>query len=144
SADEMRECLRYALARLAVRHDRGQLELRVAGDQAQQLPGDVAGSTENDSGYLRAHCGAFTPMASITRSPSAAPLVMALKAETPSWVVMISTPTWLSVEGPVTTQGSIPKRSRNNFTPPQAATGSFADRMTPVKAARISGHSRMA
>src|SRR5712671_7276737 len=140
----MRKRFRHALARLAVRHDGGQIELRMPGNQAQQLPCDVTGPTQNDSGYLRAHRGAFTPMASITRSPSDAPLVMALKAGTPSWLVMISTPTWLSVEGPVTTQGSIPNRSRNNFTPPQAATGSFADRMTPVSAARISGHSRMA
>src|SRR3984893_9206188 len=101
----------------------------MAGNQAHQPTGRLAGSTQDNSGYLRAHCGAFTPMASITRSPSEAPLVIALKAGTPSWLVMISTPTWLSVAGPVTTHGSIPKRSRNSFTPPQAATGSFADRM---------------
>ena len=40
--------------------------------------------------------------------------------------------------GPVTTHGSMPKRSRSSFTPPQAATGSFADSTTPVSAARIS------
>ena len=48
---------------------------------------------------------------------------------------MISTPTWLSVAGPVTTAGSMPKRSRNSLTPPQAATGSLADSTTAVSAA---------
>ena len=47
---------------------------------------------------------------------------------------MISTPTWLSVAGPVTAQGSIENRSRSSFTPPQAATGSFAESTTAVSA----------
>src|SRR5689334_5021129 len=132
------------LAGLAVGHDRRKLELRMTGEQAQQLSGNVTGAAEDDGRDLRAHCATFTPMASITRSPSAAPSVMALQAGTLSWFVMISTPTRLSVEGPVTTQGSIPKRSRRSFTPPHAATGSFADSTTPVNAARMSGHSRIA
>ena len=57
---------------------------------------------------------------------------------------MMSTPTELSVEGPVTAAGSMPKRSRSSFTPPQAATGSFADRTTEVSAWRMSGASRIA
>ena len=47
---------------------------------------------------------------------------------------MISTPTLLSVAGPVTAHGSMPNRSRSIFTPPHAATGSFADSTTPVSA----------
>src|SRR5882757_8137043 len=120
---EVWKCFRYALTRLAVRHDGSQLELRMAGDEAQQLACNIAGSTQNNGGDPCGHCGAFTPIASMTRSPSAAPFVMALKAGTPSWSVMISTPTWLSVEGPVTTHGSMPKRSRSSLTPPHAATG---------------------
>src|SRR6185312_6834505 len=141
----MRKRLGHALAGLAVGHNSGQLEVWMAGYQPQQLTRDISGTTQNDCRDLRAHCAAtFTPIAWITRSPSAAPLVMALNADTPSWLVMISTPTWLSVEGPVTTQGSMPKRSRSSFTPPQAATGSLAESTTPVSAARMSGHSRMA
>ena len=63
-------------------------------------------------------------------SPSSAGLLIALKASTPICSRMISTPTWLSVAGPVTTHGSIPKRSRSSLTPPHAATGSFADSTT--------------
>src|ERR1700748_1068175 len=143
----MRERTSHGFARLAVRHDRGELELWVPGNETQQLSGHVAGAAEHDCwNPRRAHDAtpAFTPIASITRSPSAAPSVIALNAATPIWVLMISTPTALSVAGPVTTQGSTPNRSRNNFTPPQAATGSLAERMTPVSAARMSGHSRMA
>src|ERR1700739_3661295 len=132
----------HRLARLTVRHDGGELELGMPGNEAQQFSGHIAGAAQNDSrNPCRAHDAtpAFTPIASITRSPSAAPSVIALNAATPIWVLMMSTPTALSVAGPVTTQGSTPKRSRNSFTPPQAATGSFAERMTPVSAARMSG-----
>ncbi len=72
---------------------------------------------------------------SMTQSPSAAPLVMALNAGTPNLSRMIFTPTALSVAGPVTTDGSMPNCSRSSFTPPQAATGSFADSTTEVSAA---------
>src|SRR5205085_9863970 len=145
-AAEVRERRRQRLARLAVGHHRRELEARMRGDQAQPLAGPVAGTAEHHGGDAPAHCtaAAASPSASITRSPSAAPLPMALQAGTPIWVVMISTPTWLSVAGPVTTHGSMRKRSRSSFTPPQAATGSFADRMTALSAARISGHSRIA
>src|SRR3984957_8824937 len=143
---QVRKRVRNRLSWLAIGHDRSELQLRMPGNQAQQLAGHIAGATENDCWNRRAHDAtpAFTPIASITRSPSAAPSVIALNAATPIWVLMMSTPTALSVAGPVTTQGSTPKRSRNSFTPPQAATGSFAERMTPVSAARMSGHSRMA
>jgi hypothetical protein len=57
---------------------------------------------------------------------------------------MISMPTALSVEGPVTSAGWIAKRSRRSVTPPQAATGSFAENTTALSEARISGSSRMA
>ena len=33
----------------------------------------------------------------------------------------------------------MPNRSRSSFTPPHAATGSFADSTTPVSASRMSG-----
>src|SRR5262249_10921620 len=131
----------------------GELEIRMAGDQAQQLAGDVAGAAENDGGNLRdrhaaAPSGAMSlplrPTASITQSPSAAPALSALNACTPSCFSVISTPTLLSVDGPVTTQGSMLNRSRNSFTPPHAATGSLAESTTPVSAERMSSHSRIA
>ena len=46
--------------------------------------------------------------------------------------------------GPVTAVGSTLKRSRKSFTPPHAATGSFADSTTLLSAWRMSSHSRMA
>src|SRR5262249_9732557 len=153
-AREMRKGFAHRLAGLAVRHHRRQLELRMPRDQAQQLAGHIAGTAEHDRGNLAVrvrHAAApsatrvlpESPTASITRSPSAAPLLMALNADTPSCFSMMSTPTLLSVAGPVTTHGSTPKRSRSSFTPPHAATGSFADNATPVSAARMSGQSRI-
>src|SRR5262249_25108248 len=106
-AHQVRKRVSHRLARLAVRHHRRQLELRVSRNQAQHLTGPVAGAAEHDCWNSCTHAAtpALTPIASITRSPRAAPFVMALNAETPIWVVMISTPTALSVDGPVTTQG---------------------------------------
>ncbi len=56
-----------------------------------------------------------------SKSPSSAPLVMALIAGPWSARLMMSMPTWLSVAGPVTTAGSMPNSSRSSLTPPQAA-----------------------
>src|SRR3954463_1829387 len=92
-ACQVRESLDYALARLAVRHYGSQLKPRMAGNQAQQLACNIAGPTQDDRRNARRHCGAFTPIASMTRSPRAAPFVMALNAETPNCSVMTSTPT---------------------------------------------------
>src|SRR3569833_246219 len=92
-AGQVRKCLDDALARLAVRHDGRQLELRMTGNQAQQLARNIAGPPQDNGWDARAHCGAFTPIASMTRSPRAAPFVMALKAGTPNCSVMTSTPT---------------------------------------------------
>ncbi len=148
---EVREGLRDRLARLAVGGDRHQLEARMREREAQQFAGHVAGAAQDHGRRLRAHSDssrewatASRPTAVITRSPSAAPLVMALNAGTPSCSRMMSTPTELSVDGPVTTAGSMPKRSRSSFTPPQAATGSLAESTTAVSACRMSGASRMA
>src|SRR5213075_1404327 len=140
-AGQVREGARHGLPRRTLRHHGRELEARVRGDEAQELPGYVAAAAEHHRRNPAAHCAAAagSPSASITRSPRAAPLLMALQAGTPIWVVMISTPTWLSVAGPVTTHGSMRKRSRSSFPPPQAATGSFADRMTALSAVRISG-----
>src|ERR1700692_65938 len=105
----MRKSISHRLARLTVRHDGGEFEVGMPRDETQQLPSYVARAAQNDGGYpRRAHDAtpAFTPIASITRSPSAAPSVIALNAATPIWVLMMSTPTALSVAGPVTTQGS--------------------------------------
>src|SRR5262245_65742374 len=125
----MRKGFAHRLARLAVRHHTRQLELRMPGDQAQQLAGHIAGAAEHNrrnlAGRVR-HAAApsatrvlpASPTASITQSPRAAPLLIALKARTPSCFSMMSTPTLLSVAGPVTTHGSTPKRSRISFTPP--------------------------
>ena len=52
----------HELARLAVRHHRSQLECGCAGDQAQQLAGDIAGAAENDGWDL----------SSLTRRPPGA------------------------------------------------------------------------
>src|SRR5439155_518313 len=89
---------------------RGELAQMLGhGDEAQELPGYVAAAAEHHRRNPAAHCAAAagSPSASITRSPRAAPLLMALQAGTPIWVVMISTPTWLSVAGPVTRHGSM-------------------------------------
>src|SRR5688572_10288604 len=126
------------------------------GDQAQQLAGYIAGATEHNDWYFFAedlhftHSTAsviargFSFSASITQSPSAAPSVIALNAATPNLSRMMFTPTALSVAGPVTTVGSMPNCSRSSFTPPHAATGSFADRTTEVSAERMSGADRIA
>ncbi len=108
-AGQVREGARHGLPRRTLRHHGRELEARVRGDQAQELPGYVAAAAEHHRRNPAAHCAAAagSPSASITRSPRAAPLLMALQAGTPIWVVMISTPTWLSVAGPVTTHGSI-------------------------------------
>ena len=80
----------------------------------------------------------------MTRSPSAAPLLIALNAGTPIWLLDDLDADLVVGGGPVTTHGSISKRSRSSLTPPQAATGSLAESTTPLSAARMSGHSRMA
>jgi hypothetical protein len=77
-------------------------------------------------------------------SPSSAPAAIAFTARTPICCWMMLTPTALSVAGPVTAQGSMPKRSRSSLTPPQAATGSLAERITALSARRMSGSARMA
>src|SRR6185437_7763740 len=92
-AHQVRERLRDTLPWLAVGHDCRKFHLRVACDEAQQLACHVPRATEHDGWNGLAHCGAFTPNASITRSPRAAPSVIALKAGTPSCRVMMSTPT---------------------------------------------------
>src|SRR5579862_3122771 len=106
----------HGLAAAAIRHDARQLQVRVIGKQAQQFAGHEAGAAENDSGHARhgyysavSACGARAPMptASMTASPSAAGLLMALIAGTFICCLMMSTPTWLSVDGPVTTHGSM-------------------------------------
>src|SRR5277367_5377786 len=147
----MREGFGHWLARLAVGHHRGQLQVRMPTDQPQQLTSHVAGAAEHKGGDRLAHSAAIAtaalaprPTDSITESPSAAGLLIALKAGTCICCTMISTPTWLSVAGPVTTHGSTWKRSRSNFTPPHAATGSFAESTTPVSALRMSSQSRIA
>ena len=117
--------------------------------QPQQLAGHVAGAAEHHCRdaralSLRAAAAPLQPSASITRSPSAAPLLERVEGRDLHLLVMISTPTWLSVAGPSPRTARSPKRSRSSFTPPQAATGSLADSTTPVSAARMSGHSRIA
>src|SRR5258706_11255882 len=105
----MRKGLAHRLARLAVAHHAGQHEVRMPGDQPQQFAGHVAGSTEYQRGYARlGHQAALTitalpvrPAASMAASPSAAGLLIALNARTPVCCWMMSTPTWLSVAGPV-------------------------------------------
>ncbi len=82
-AGQVRECFADTLSRLAVRHHGRQLEPRVCGDQTQQLAGNVAGTTEHNGWNRAVHWGVFTLIASITRSPSAAPSVIALNADTP-------------------------------------------------------------
>ncbi len=77
-------------------------------------------------------------------SPSRAPAVIALNARTCICCSMMFTPTALSVAGPVTAQGSILNRSRSSFTPPQAATGSLAERITAVSDLAMSGADRIA
>src|SRR5579875_3570115 len=146
-AREVRERGRDRLAGLAVRQDACYLEDGVCGEQAQQLAGHVAAAAEDDRGNALAHAAAHfgsRPTASMTWSPSAAPSVSALNARTPSCFSMMSTPTRLSVAGPVTTHGSTRNRSRSSVTPPHAATGSLAESTTPVMAARMSAQSRMA
>src|SRR5690242_19680518 len=108
----MRKRFADRFAWLAIRHHRRKLEVRMTRDQPQQLAGDIAGATEDDRGNLcflsvrhAAAPSAATvtcdprPTASITRSPTAAPLLIALNAETPSCFWMMSTPTLLSVAG---------------------------------------------
>ena len=44
----MAECLGDRLARLAVGHHARELEVRMRGEQPQQLAGDIAGAAEHD------------------------------------------------------------------------------------------------
>src|SRR5262245_2213222 len=153
-ATQVRKGLGHRFAGLAVRHESLELEARMAGNQARQLPRHVAGAAEDETCSSRAHSTAAaswacasgcarSPRLAMTRSPSAAPSVMALNADTFICSWMICTPTWLSVAGPVTTQGSMANSSRNSLTPPQAATGSLADSTSAVIAERMSSHLRM-
>jgi len=101
--DQVRKRARHGLAGRAVGHHGEELEVRVARDQAQQLTRHVARAAQDDRRRPRAArelarrthaaAAAWSPSASITRSPSAAALEIALKAGTPIWPVMISTPT---------------------------------------------------
>ena len=130
---QVREGLRDRLAGLARRDDRGERQARVrvdagAATRRRRSRCRRARSRESAAG---AHPAAFAsrlprPMLD-QRSPSARRVRHGVERGTSICSWMISTPTWLSVEGPVTTHGSMPKRSRSSFTPPQAATGSFAD-----------------
>src|SRR6185437_12966472 len=92
---KMRECFGNEPARLAVGHHGSEPEARMSREQAQELTGHVTRATEHDcrNGCLHAADSRTRPIVSMTRSPSAAPALSALKAGTPSWVVMISTPT---------------------------------------------------
>src|SRR6188508_2846198 len=113
---EVREGPADRLARLAVRGDRGELEPRVREREPQELTRDIPGAAEDDRGNARVHSSssrspecatASSPTAVITQSPSAAPFVIALNAGTFSRSRMMSTPTELSVDGPVTAAGSM-------------------------------------
>ena len=75
---------------------------------------------------------------------AARPTVSALQRVHAHLLLDDRTPTALSVAGPVTAHGSMSKRSRSSLTPPHAATGSFADRMTADSARRMSGAERIA
>src|SRR5690606_31724793 len=147
-AREMRERGRDRLAGLARRYGAAELELRMLRDEPQKLSGDVARAAEQQY-RPRAHGAAFAasrarPVRARSRSPSAAPFAIALIAGTFERCSMMSMPTWLSVAGPVTTVGSISNSSRSSFTPPHAATGSFAQRTTAVSTLRSSGSCRIA
>src|SRR5262245_33473436 len=120
-------------------------------DEAHQLARDVSGPAQHECRRAGAHSAATggaaalsTPTLAMTLSPSAAPSVIALNAATFICSLMICTPTWLSVEGPVTTHGSMPNFSRSSLTPPHAATGSLAESTRPVMALRMSSHLRIA
>src|SRR5690606_9884442 len=153
-AGEVGKHLRDAIAAAALGDGRGEGEMRMRRDQAQHFSANVAGSSDNDctdafpsSARTGAHEGApglpvRRPPA--TRSPSAALLVSALIAGTDMRVEIWSTPTALSVAGPVTTAGSMPYCSRRILQPPQAATGSFAQRTTVVNALRMASSVNMA
>src|SRR5581483_8031479 len=95
SACQVWECLRDALAGLAVRENPSEREVGVTGEQAQQLARHVARASENDCGDCCAHGAVFapTPMASITVSARPAGFVIALHAGTFICWVMMSTPT---------------------------------------------------
>ena len=103
-ARQMRKRRGERLAGLAVGHRRREPEVRMHGEQPQQLAGHVAAAAEHDCRNRRAQSAGIAPLLTARaprspRSPSAAPSLSALKAGTPICVLMISTPTWLSVAG---------------------------------------------
>src|ERR1019366_3346902 len=149
-APQMRKRRRHGRPGLAVGQDGGNCEARMPGEQPQQLTGDVTGAAQHNGGAPLGHAPTtfasptlLIPSLVMTKSPRSAGLLMALNASKFICSRMSSTPTILSVAGPVTALGSMPKRSRSSFTPPHAATGSFADKTTAVSAALISASWRM-
>src|SRR5690606_31858119 len=143
---EMREHRSDRFAAAALGHRGSEPKLRMLADQAQQLAAHIPGGTEHDGGDAHALTPScrVRPSSAAMRSPSVAPSVSALIAGNASLSRTCSTPTALSVAGPLTTAGSMPYCSRRIFAPPQAATGSFAHRTTTVSASRIAGSARIA
>src|SRR5690606_6930091 len=147
ASGKMRERGGDRLAGLARRDRAAELELGMLRDEPEHLAGDIAGPAEKED--RRAHDTALwirspRPIRDNKRSPSSEPFAIALIAGTLQRCSTISMPTWLSVAGPVTTVGSISNSSRSSFTPPQAATGSFALSTIAVRASRISGSRKIA